>query len=146
MLLDTLNSDLVAAMKSKDKEKLAVLRMLKTALTNERIKLGHDLTPEDEINVLSSQVKQRRESVTEFRKAGREDLAKQNEAEIEVINHYLPKQLSEAEINDLVDQVIKDVNATSKADFGKVMKTLMPQVKGKADGFLVKQIVQSKLN
>ena len=90
MLLDTLNSDLVAAMKSKDKEKLAVLRMLKTALTNERIKLGHDLTPEDEINVLSSQVKQRRESVTEFRKAGREDLAKQNEAEIEVINHYLP--------------------------------------------------------
>lgn len=146
MLLDTLNSDLVAAMKSKDKEKLAVLRMLKTALTNEHIKLGHDLTPEDEINVLSSQVKQRRESVTEFRKAGREDLAKQNEAEIEVINHYLPKQLSEAEINDLVDQVIKDVNATSKADFGKVMKTLMPQVKGKADGFLVKQIVQSKLN
>ncbi len=146
MLLDTLNSDLVAAMKSKDKEKLAVLRMLKTALTNERIKLGHDLTPEDEINVLSSQVKQRRESVTEFRKAGREDLAKQNEAEIEVINHYLPKQLSEAEINDLVDQVIKDVNATSKADFGKVMKTLMPQVKGKADGSLVKQIVQSKLN
>lgn len=146
MLLDTLNSDLVAAMKSKDKEKLAVLRMLKTALTNERIKLGHDLTPEDEINVLSSQVKQRRESVTEFRKAGREDLAKQNKAEIEVINHYLPKQLSEAEINDLVDQVIKDVNATSKADFGKVMKTLMPQVKGKADGSLVKQIVQSKLN
>lgn len=146
MLLDTLNSDLVAAMKSKDKEKLAVLRMLKTALTNERIKLGHDLTPEDEINVLSSQVKQRRESVTEFRKAGREDLAKQNEAEIEVINHYLPKQLSEAEINDLVDQVIKDVNATSKADFGKVMKTLMPQVKGKVDGSLVKQIVQSKLN
>lgn len=146
MLLDTLNSDLVVAMKSKDKEKLAVLRMLKTALTNERIKLGHDLTPEDEINVLSSQVKQRRESVTEFRKAGREDLAKQNEAEIEVINHYLPKQLSEAEINDLVDQVIKDVNATSKADFGKVMKTLMPQVKGKADGSLVKQIVQSKLN
>lgn len=146
MLLDTLNSDLVAAMKSKDKEKLAVLRMLKTALTNERIKLGHDLTPEAEINVLSSQVKQRRESVTEFRKAGREDLAKQNEAEIKVINHYLPKQLSEAEINDLVDQVIKDVNATSKADFGKVMKTLMPQVKGKADGSLVKQIVQSKLN
>lgn len=146
MLLDTLNSDLVAAMKSKDKEKLAVLRMLKTALTNERIKLGHDLTPEDEINVLSSQVKQRRESVTEFRKAGREDLAKQNEAEIEVINHYLPKQLSEDEINDLVDKVIKDVNATSKADFGKVMKTLMPQVKGKADGSLVKQVVQSKLN
>ncbi|MBU3851404.1 MAG: GatB/YqeY domain-containing protein [Candidatus Paralactobacillus gallistercoris] len=146
MLLDTLNSDLVAAMKSKDKEKLAVLRMLKTALTNERIKLGHDLTSADEINVLSSQVKQRREAVTEFRQAGRDDLADQNEAEIKVIETYLPKQLSADEINALVDEVIKNVGATSKADFGKVMKTLMPQVKGKADGSLVKQVVQSKLN
>lgn len=146
MLLDTLNSDLVAAMKSKDKEKLAVLRMLKTALTNERIKLGHDLTSADEINVLSSQVKQRREAVTEFRQAGRDDLADQNEAEIKVIETYLPKQLSVDEINALVDEVIKNVGATSKADFGKVMKTLMPQVKGKADGSLVKQVVQSKLN
>lgn len=146
MLLDTLNSDLVAAMKSKDKEKLAVLRMLKTALTNERIKLGHDLTSADEINVLSSQVKQRREAVTEFRQARRDDLADQNEAEIKVIETYLPKQLSADEINALVDEVIKNVGATSKADFGKVMKTLMPQVKGKADGSLVKQVVQSKLN
>lgn len=146
MLLDTLNSDLVAAMKSKDKEKLAVLRMLKTALTNERIKLGHDLTSADEINVLSSQVKQRREAVTKFRQAGRDDLANQNEAEIKVIETYLPKQLSADEINALVDEVIKNVGATSKADFGKVMKTLMPQVKGKADGSLVKQVVQSKLN
>ena len=146
MLLDTLNSDLVAAMKSKDKEKLAVLRMLKTALTNERIKLGHDLTSADEINVLSSQSKQRREAVTEFRQAGRDDLADQNEAEIKVIETYLPKQLSADEINALVDEVIKNVGATSKADFGKVMKTLMPQVKGKADGSLVKQVVQSKLN
>ena len=144
-LLQTLNKDLIQAMKAKDHETLKTVRMLKSSVTNEQIKLGHDLTPAEELSVLSTEMKQRKESLAEFQKAGRDDLVAETLGEIDVVQQYMPKQLSETEVSDLVDQTISEVGATSKADFGKVMKVLMPKVKGQADGNLVKHLVQTKL-
>ncbi|MCD2255810.1 GatB/YqeY domain-containing protein [Agrilactobacillus fermenti] len=144
-LLQQLNEDMKTAMKAKDKDRLAVIRMLKTAVTNEQIKLGQDLSEADELAVLSRELKQRKESLADFQKANRDDLIEHVNHEIEVVEGYMPKQLTEAEIKDLVDQTIQKVHATSTKDFGKVMGALMPQVKGKADGGQVNEIVKTTL-
>ena len=101
-LADSLQKDMIAAMKAKDKEKLSTVRMLKAAVANEKINAGHDLSPEEEIAVLSRELKQRKDSLEEFKNAGREDSVKQLEKEIEVVQSYLPKQLSEDEVKDIV--------------------------------------------
>jgi len=145
-LLDELNAQMKAAMKAKDKLTLTVVRSLKSALVNEQIKVGHDLTDDEEKSVLATQLKQRKESVAEFKKGGREDLVADTEAEIKIVEQYLPAQMSEAEVSALIDQVIQQTNASGKADFGKVMKALMPEVKGRADGAMVNQLVKAKLN
>ncbi|MGX5377480.1 GatB/YqeY domain-containing protein [Ligilactobacillus sp. LYQ135] len=145
-LSDSLQKDMIAAMKAKDKEKLGTIRMLKAAVANAKINAGHDLSSEEEISVLSRELKQRKDSLEEFKKAGREDSAKKIEKEIEVVESYLPKQLSEDEVKDIVQETIKEVGATSKADFGKVMGAIMPKLKGKADGKLVNETVKSLLN
>ena len=120
--------------------------MLKAAVANEKINAGHDLSPEEEIAVLSRELKQRKDSLEEFKNAGREDSVKQLEKEIEVVQSYLPKQLSEDEVKDIVQETINEVGATSKADFGKVMGAVMPKLKGKADGKLVNETVKSLLS
>ncbi|KRO18178.1 GatB/YqeY domain-containing protein [Lacticaseibacillus saniviri] len=145
-LLDELNAQMKTAMKAKDKLTLSVVRMIKTALVNEQIKTGKDLTEDDEKSVLATQLKQRKESLSEFQEAGREDLVEQTQAEIKIVEQYLPAQLDEAAVSDLVDQVVAETGATGKADFGKVMKALMPRVKGQADGALVNRLVKAKLN
>lgn len=145
-LSDSLQKDMIAAMKAKDKEKLGTIRMLKAAVANAKINAGHDLSSEEEISVLSRELKQRKDSLEEFKKAGREDSVKKIEKEIEVVESYLPKQLSEDEVKDIVQETIKEVGATSKADFGKVMGAIMPKLKGKADGKLVNETVKSLLN
>ncbi|WP_338215822.1 GatB/YqeY domain-containing protein [Lacticaseibacillus salsurivasis] len=145
-VLDQLNEQMKTAMKAKDKQTLSTVRMLKSALQNKQIDLGHDLTPEDEKAVLSTELKQRKESLEEFSKAGREDLVTPLEAEIKIVEAYLPAQLDEAAVTKLVDETIAEVGATGKSDFGKVMKTLMPKVKGQADGAMVNRIVKAKLN
>ena len=145
-LADSLQKDMIAAMKAKDKEKLSTVRMLKAAVSNEKINAGHDLSPEEEIAVLSRELKQRKDSLDEFKNAGREDSVKQLEKEIEVVQSYLPKQLSEDEVKDIVQETINEVGATSKADFGKVMGAVMPKLKGKADGKLVNETVKSLLS
>ena len=145
-LADSLQKDMIAAMKAKDKEKLSTVRMLKAAVANEKINDGHDLSPEEEIAVLSRELKQRKDSLEEFKNAGREDSVKQLEKEIEVVQSYLPKQLSEDEVKDIVQETINEVGATSKADFGKVMGAVMPKLKGKADGKLVNETVKSLLS
>ncbi|WP_295747435.1 GatB/YqeY domain-containing protein, partial [uncultured Limosilactobacillus sp.] len=94
-LLDTLKSDMIKAMKARDKDTLSVVRMLKAAVQNEQIELGHDLTPDEEISVLNREYKQRKESLAEFKKAGRDDLIKKTTAEMKVVEKYLPKQLSD---------------------------------------------------
>lgn len=144
-VLDQLNEQMKMAMKAKDKQTLSTVRMLKSALQNKQIDLGHDLTPEDEKAVLSTELKQRKESLEEFSKAGREDLVTPLEAEIKIVEAYLPAQLDEAAVTKLVDETIAEVGAAGKSDFGKVMKTLMPKVKGQADGAMVNRIVKAKL-
>jgi uncharacterized protein len=146
-LLERINNDMKQAMKSKEKDKLTVIRMIKASLQNEAIKLGkQDLSEEEELTILSREMKQRKDSLHEFDKAGREDLVEKLRQELSIVELYMPKQLSEEEIADIVKQAIVEVDATSKADMGKVMSALMPKVKGKADGSLVNKLVQQHLS
>ncbi|MBB6285022.1 MULTISPECIES: GatB/YqeY domain-containing protein [Geobacillus] len=146
-LLDRLNDDMKQAMKNKEKEKLSVLRMLKAALQNEAIKLGKSpLTEDEELTVLSRELKQRKDSLQEFENAGRSDLVEKAKTEIEIVQSYMPKPLTEDELRELIQQTIKEVGASSKADMGKVMGAIMPKVKGKADGSLVNKLVQQQLS
>ncbi|MGM0215201.1 GatB/YqeY domain-containing protein [Enterococcus sp. AZ109] len=144
-LLTRLNEDMKQAMRSKDKESLQVIRMLKAAVQNEQIKTGQDLSIEEELTVLSREMKQRRDSLTEFEKADRTDLADKVKKEIAIVENYLPAQLSEDEIRTIVSEAIAKTGATSPKEFGKVMGVVMPQVKGKADGNQVNAIVKELL-
>ena len=136
-LLERLNNDMKQAMKNKEKDKLSVIRMLKAAMQNEALKLRHELTDDEELTVLSRELKQRKDSLQEFENAGRSDLVDKVRTELEYVEAYMPEQLSEEEISEIVSQTIEEVNASSKADMGRVMGALMPKVKGKADGSLV---------
>lgn len=144
-LLTTLNDDIKTAMKSKDKDTLSVLRMLKAAIQNEQIKANRDLDGEEELTVLSREMKQRRDSLSEFEKAGRDDLADKVKVEIAIVEKYMPKQLSEEEIRQIVQTAIDQTGASSPKEFGKVMGAVMPKVKGKADGNQVNAIVKELL-
>lgn len=144
-LLDQLTNDMVAAMKAKDKETLSVVRMLKAAVTNEQISLGHDLTLDDENAVLSREYKQRKESLAEFESAGRDDLVEKTQHELAVVEKYMPEQLSADEISQIIQAAIEQTGAESMRDMGKVMGVVMPQVKGKADGKLVNETVKQAL-
>lgn len=146
-LLERLNNDMKQAMKNKEKDKLTVIRMIKASLQNEAIKHGvKELTEEQELTVLSREVKQRKDSLHEFEKAGREDLVEKIRTELTFVELYLPKQLTEEELTEIVKQTISEIGANSKADMGKVMSALMPKVKGKADGSLVNKLVQQHLS
>ncbi|QHS22800.1 GatB/YqeY domain-containing protein [Virgibacillus sp. MSP4-1] len=146
-LLDRLNNDMKEAMKSKDKQALSVIRMVKASIQNEAIKLGKDqLTEEEEMSVLSRELKQRNDSLQEFKNAGREDLVEKINDELSVLQKYMPEQLSDEELTELVKDTIKTVGAESKSDMGKVMGALMPKVKGKADGSKVNQLVMEYLS
>lgn len=145
-LLTTLNEDVKTAMKAKDKQTLAVLRMIKSSLQNEQIKKGSELNEEEELSVFSRELKQRKESLAEFEAAGRQDLAEPLKNEIAIVESYMPQQLSEEELQTIVQEVIASVNATSTKDFGKVMGAVMPKVKGKADGNAVNRIVKEQLS
>ncbi|MDQ1144991.1 uncharacterized protein YqeY [Bacillus sp. SORGH_AS 510] len=145
-LLERLNNDMKQAMKNKEKDKLSVIRMVKASLQNEAIKLGTELSEDAELTVLSREVKQRKDSLHEFDKAGREDLVEKLRTELAVVELYLPKQLSEEELSEIVKETISEVGATSKAEMGKVMSAIMPKVKGKADGSLVNKLVQQHLS
>ncbi|WP_269412159.1 GatB/YqeY domain-containing protein [Lentibacillus daqui] len=145
-LIEQLNQDLKQTMKQKDKEKLSVIRMIKASLQNESIKLSKDqLSEDEELTILSRELKQRKDSLQEFKSAGRDDLVGKLETEIEMIQEYMPKQLSDDELEAIVQSTIQEVNATSKKDMGKVMSAIMPKVKGKADGAKVNQLVQKHL-
>lgn len=146
MLNEQIMNDLKTAMKSHDKVALDTIRMIKSALANKKIELGHDLTEEEEVAVLSTEMKQRKDSLAEFEKGGRADLVEKVQAEMKIVEKYLPAQMSEDEVSALIDAVIAETGASSKADFGNVMKTLMPKVKGKADGGLVNKLVNQKLS
>lgn len=143
-LQDRLAEDMKAAMKEKEsgKKKLSVIRMVRSSLKNVEIDKKAELSEEEVIEVLAREVKKRRDSLEEFLKAGREDIANGLQEEIEILIKYLPAQLSEDEIRALVKAVVDEVKPAGPKDMGKVMGKLMPKVKGKADGKLVNQIVK----
>ena len=150
MLYDTIMTDMKEAMKSHDKETLSTLRFLKSAIDLFKINNKMDRTdsPSDEvvIEVVSKQVKTHKESIEEFKKAGRADLVENLLKEVEVLSKYLPEQLSEDEVRRKIEEVISSINAISIKDMGRVMKELTPIFKGKADMKLVNTIVKEKLN
>ncbi|MCM3599527.1 GatB/YqeY domain-containing protein [Robertmurraya korlensis] len=145
-LLERLNNDMKQAMKNKEKDKLSVIRMVKASLQNEAIKTGQELSEDEELTVLSREVKQRKDSLHEFEKAGRDDLVEKLRTELSYIVEYMPKQLTEEELSDIVKAAILETGASTKAEMGKVMAVLMPKVKGKADGSLVNKLVQQHLS
>lgn len=144
-LLAELNEDIKTAMKSRDKERLSVLRMIKSSLLNEEIAKGSELNSDEELTVLAREKKQRNESLEEFTKADRQDLVSKLENEIVIVDEYLPQQLSQEEVAALVKEAVQQTGASSMADMGKVMGALMPKVKGKADGNIVSSLVKSEL-
>lgn len=138
--------DLKAAMKAKDKTRLAVIRSIKSALMNAKIKKNEALTSDDELAVVASELKQRQDSLVEFENAGRQDLADQLKAEIVIVKEYLPAALSDEDLAKIVTETISEVGASSMKDMGNVMKALMPKVKGRADGAKVNQLVKAALS
>lgn len=145
MLSERINNDLKEAMKNKDSFKLGVIRMVKGAMQLEKANPRAELTDDDVIKVISKQIKMRKESITQFESAGREDLAEQNKKELEILNSYMPEQLSLEEINEILDKVFDEVKPTSMKDMGMIMKTLSPLVKGKADMSLVNSLIKERL-
>ncbi|MBT2677445.1 GatB/YqeY domain-containing protein [Bacillus sp. ISL-35] len=146
-LLERLNNDMKQAMKNKEKDRLTTIRMVKASLQNEAIKFGkQELSEEEELTVLSREVKQRKDSLQEFEKAGRQDLVEKIQTELKHVEVYMPQQLSEEEVTEIVKEAIAETGAASKADMGRVMAVLMPKVKGKADGSLVNKLVQQHLS
>lgn len=143
-----IKEDLRSALKSKETEKLSVLRMLASSMKNKQIeKKKRDKLSDKEIQeVVFKEVKQRKDSISEYKKGNREDLAQKEQKEIEILNGYLSKQMSNADILNAVEKAIKSTSASSPSDMGKVMSKLMPEVKGKADGAVVSKIVKEKLS
>lgn len=144
-LAERLNEDMKQAMRDGNKFRLSTIRMVRAAIKNQEIELRRPLEDSDTLNILSRELKQRRDSLQDFERGGREDLVSNVTAEIEIITEYLPKQLTEEEVKAIVVQTMQETGASSKADLGKLMGALMPKVKGLADGKLVNAIVQQLL-
>ena len=139
-------NDLVAAMKNQDKETLAVLRMVKGAMQLEEINLKHELTDDEVLTVLVKQIKTRKESIVEFEKGNRTDLIEATNKEIEILNKYMPEQLSDDEVMAIIDEAFAEIKPESNKDMGKIMAYVNPKLKGKTDMGKVSQIIKSKLS
>ena len=145
-LAEQVEKDLVAAMKAREALRLSVLRMAKTALKIKQVELGQPLSDDQAMAVLRTLVKQRRDSVEQFHKGGREDLATKEEAETEILQGYLPAEAGEEEISAAIAAAITETGAAGPQDIGKVMKATMQKLAGKnADGKRVNQMVRAKL-
>ncbi|NBG87939.1 GatB/YqeY domain-containing protein [Isachenkonia alkalipeptolytica] len=145
-LKEKLTVDLKTAMKEKNKVKKDVITMIRSDIKQWEVDKRQDVSDEEVIQIISKQVKQRKDSIEDFEKSGREDLVEQNRKEIEILQTYLPKQLTEEEIRGIVKEAIEKVQPESKSDMGKIMGMVMPQVKGRGDGKLVNKIVNEELN
>lgn len=138
--------DLKNAMKSKDKETLSVIRMVKGSIQLEEINKKQELNDDEIISIIAKQIKTRKESIAEFEKGGRVDLIASTASEIEILNKYMPEQMSEEEVLVIIEQAFNEVNPTSIKDMGKLMGLITPKVKGKADLGFVNKIIREKLN
>ena len=146
LLRDKVNADIAAAMKSKETARLSALRMLKAAIMNKGVEKGRDLEDAEIQQVVSSLVKQRRDSIEQFSKAGRTDLVDKETGEVAVLEAYLPPAVTAEEIDAAVTAAIAETGASSPKDMGKVMKAVMPKLAGKnADGKVVNEAVRRKL-
>ena len=147
-LKEQLTNDMKVAMKAKadGKQRLAVIRMVRSAIRQLEIDGKKELGDEEVMSVITKEVKMRRDSIEEFKKGNRADLVAQTENEISVLMAYLPQQLSKEEVSSLVAEAVAATGASSPKDMGKVMGVLMPKVKGRADGKLVNMLVRESLN
>lgn len=140
-LTEQIRADMTAAMKAQEKEKLSTLRMVQSAMKNEQINAGHELSDEEAMSVLRKAVKQRHDSIEQYQKANRPELAAKEQAEVDVIKAYLPPELTDAELESGLKEIIASTGAQSKKDMGKVMKEATAQYKGRADGKKIQEIV-----
>jgi hypothetical protein len=141
-----INLDLKDAMKSGDKIRLNVVRSIRALILEfEKSGAAKELTPEEELKMLTTAAKKRKDSIEQFRNAGRNELAETEEAELKILMDYLPKQMSEDEIKNEIIRLANEIGAKSKADFPKLMPLVMKELKGKADGKIVKSIVENYL-
>lgn len=145
-LNEKLLDDMKNAMKSKDKQRLSVIKMARAAIKNVEIDKRKDLEDSEVVEVLAKEVKQRRDSIVEYEKAGKDDTVVDLNKEIDILSVYLPEQLSTEEIEKIVNKTINELDASSMADMGKVMGAIMPKVKGRTDGNIVNSIVREKLS
>jgi uncharacterized protein YqeY len=149
-IIDRLNEDLKDAMRNKDKVRLRTLRSLRSALKNKEIDQREEgaetvLSEQDQLAVLRKQVNQRKDSIEQYEDAGRDDLVEQEQAELEVLNEYMPAALSDEELEEILREIIEDVGAESMADMGAVMGRAMDRLKGRVDGGRVQETVQTLL-
>lgn len=144
-LFETIDKDIITALKAGEKSRLTLLRGLKSDLKYAKLDKGDDLTDSDAIEVLAYQAKKRRDSIEQFEKGGRDDLVAKERAELEIITTYLPKQMSEDELREIVADAISEAGAESPAQIGAVMKIVMPKIKGVADGKMVSKLAMEIL-
>jgi uncharacterized protein YqeY len=149
-LRERIDADIKTAMKAKDKTRLETVRSIKKLILEKESSVranGQDsLTPDQELELLTQLAKQRRDSIQQYQQANRADLADQERLELAILEEYLPRQLSEAELDAVLDQLIEQLGATSPKDMGKVMSAAMQRLKGQADGKRVQERVKAKLN
>jgi uncharacterized protein YqeY len=145
-LKDSLSADMKVAMKERNaKTRLSVLRLLKAAIQYKEIEIQRELNDEEVLEVIAREIKQRQEAIPDYQRANREEAVNKLKEEIECLQTYLPQQMTEEEIRNLTIQVIKENQAQGHKDIGKVMKAIMPRIKGRADGKLVNIIVKQTL-
>ncbi len=144
-LKQKLQEDLKSSMKNKDAIKKSVITLIRSSIKQYEVDNRVELGDEEIVDLIAKQLKQTRDSREEFAKAGRDDLVSKAEAEIEVLKEYLPQQLSEEELNEIVISTISEVGATSMKDMKKIMTSIMPKVKGRADGKLINELVKKNL-
>ncbi|MEP7146306.1 MAG: GatB/YqeY domain-containing protein [bacterium] len=146
-LKNKINEDLNAALKAKDVTRTDTLRSIRAEILKmDKSGMNREMTEEEEIQLLSKQAKMRRESIEMFQTAGRQDLVDKETAQLNIINEYLPEQMSSDEAENVIVKILTDTGATSQKDFGKVMGEIMKQLKGKIDGKIIQDIVKSKLS
>ena len=145
-IAERINDDVKTAMKSQDKEKLNVIRMVKSAIQLAKIEAKHDLSDEEVIDVISKQIKMRKDSIVEFEKASRTDLAEAYRREIDILSEYMPEPLSKEEVEKIIEEVFVKINPTSPKQMGLIMKEVTPLVKGKFDMGEVSKMIREKLN
>jgi uncharacterized protein len=143
---ERINADMITAAKAKDKIRLSAIRLLKTALHNKEIDLMRPLNEAETLQVLSAMVKQRKDSIEQFTQGGRTDLVEKETAELKIIQAFMPAQMTDEEVDEIINKAIVEIGAVSVKDMGKAMKAVMPLLTGKADGKMVGEKVKALLS